>query len=174
MSELKINNLEELKYWLEQNYAQKESVWLVFPKKSAGANFAWSEIVDVLLCYGWIDSLPRKVDENHTSIRIGSRNPKSNWSKVNKDKITVLQAKNLIHPNGHKSIQTAKENGAWDALNEVDSLILPKDFEQYLFENSLVDGWNAKSKTFKRGFLEQLLNSKRPETRLKKMQTLKF
>jgi uncharacterized protein YdeI (YjbR/CyaY-like superfamily) len=52
MQELKIEQLEELKNWLEKNYDTKESVWLIFPKKSTGANFAWSEIVDVLLCYG--------------------------------------------------------------------------------------------------------------------------
>jgi uncharacterized protein YdeI (YjbR/CyaY-like superfamily) len=174
MPELKIENLEDLRDWLEQNYAQKESIWLVFPKKSAGANFAWSEIVDVLICYGWIDSLPRKVDESHTSIRISPRNPKSNWSKINKAKIEALAEAKLIHPNGHKLIDIAKENGAWTALDEVENLVLPKDFENYLVENNLLDSWNLKSRAFKIGFLEQLLNSKKAETRLKKIQTLKF
>lgn len=172
MTELRIEQLVELKNWLETNFASKDSVWLIFPKKSAGANFAWSDIVDVLLCYGWIDSLPRKVDEKYTSIRISPRNPKSNWSKINKEKVAVLQSKKLIHPNGFKVIELAKQNGTWLALDEVENLNLPQDFEEFLTKNNLLDAWDLKGRTFKRGFLEQLLNTKKPETRLKKMQSL--
>jgi len=122
-----------------------------------------------LLCYGWIDSLPRKVNENYTSIRISPRNLKSNWSKINKDKIYILEAKKLIHPNGLKLIEIAKQNGAWSALNEVENLVLPKDLEEYLVQNNLIKSWNIKPNSFKRGFLEQLLNSKSQETRRKKL-----
>jgi len=174
MLELKIDKLEDLKNWLEKNYGSKDSVWLVFPKKSAGSLFAWTEIVDVLLCYGWIDSLPRKVDEKYTSIRISPRSPKSNWSKINKDKVALLQSKNLIHPNGFKVIEIAKQNGTWSALDEVENLFLPKDFEEYLSQNNLLEIWNSKARSFKRGFLEQLLNTKKPESRIKKILTLKL
>jgi uncharacterized protein YdeI (YjbR/CyaY-like superfamily) len=172
MPELKINKLEELKSWLEVNYATKDSVWLIFPKKTAGVDFAWSEIVDVLLCYGWIDSLPRKIDDDYTSIRISPRSPKSNWSKVNKDKIAILESQNLIHDNGQKMIELAKQTGTWNALEDVDNLVLPTDMEQYLVANVLLQKWNAKGRTYKRGFLETLLNTKKPETRLKKLESL--
>jgi uncharacterized protein YdeI (YjbR/CyaY-like superfamily) len=170
----KIENLEELKNWLEENYNSKDSIWLVFPKKTSGANFAWSEIVDVLLCYGWIDSVARKVDENYTSIRISPRNQKSFWSKINKDKVAILEAKKLIHPNGLKTIEIAKQTGTWTALDDVENLVLPKDLEEYLTQNNLLEAWNMKPKSFKRGFLEQLLNTKKAESRLKKMQSLKI
>jgi uncharacterized protein YdeI (YjbR/CyaY-like superfamily) len=169
MTELKIEELEDLKNWLKIHFASKDSIWLIFPKKSAGANFAWSEIVDILLCYGWIDSLPRKVDDKYTSIRISPRNPKSKWSKINKDKIAILELKKLIHPNGFKVIERAKQNGTWSALDDVENLILPKDFEDYLRTKNLLDTWHLKGRTFKRGFLEQLLDSKREVTRMKKM-----
>jgi uncharacterized protein YdeI (YjbR/CyaY-like superfamily) len=174
MPELKIEKLDELKNWLGKNYDSKDSVWLIFPKKTAGANFAWTNIVDVLLCYGWIDSLPRKVDEKYTSIRISPRNPKSNWSKINKEKVAVLESKKLIHPNGLKVIELAKHNGTWSALDEVENLILPKDFENYLTQNKLLDDWNNKGKTFKKFFLQELLNTKRGETRMKKISLLKL
>jgi uncharacterized protein YdeI (YjbR/CyaY-like superfamily) len=97
---LKIHSIQELENWLELNCTTSKSIWLIFPKKSAGANFSMTEIIDVLLCFGWIDSLPRKVDENYTSVRISPRNPKSYWSKVNKDKVIKLLAENKIKPNG--------------------------------------------------------------------------
>jgi uncharacterized protein YdeI (YjbR/CyaY-like superfamily) len=169
MPELKITSLQELRDWLENNYNTKESLWLVFPKKINKSDFAWAEIVDVLLCYGWIDSVGRKVDNQYTSLRITPRNPKSNWSRVNKNKVAKLTALGLIHPNGQKMIDLAKQSGTWTALDDVEDLILPPDLLQYLEKNSLVESWNAKNKSFKRGFLEQLLNSKKSETRVKKM-----
>lgn len=172
MLELKIEKLEELKNWLEKNYASKDSIWLIFPKKTAGANFAWSNIVDVLLSYGWIDSVRRKVDEKYTSIRISPRNPKSNWSKINKDKVAILEAENLIHPNGLKLIEIAKQTGTWTALEDLEKLVLPKDLEEYLSQNNLLEAWNLKPKSFKREFLEQLLNTKKQENRIKKTKNL--
>ena len=172
MFELKIQKLEELKDWLEKNYSKAGSIWLIFPKKSAGADFAWSQVVDILLCYGWIDSVGRKVDDHHTSLRISPRNPKSSWSKINKDKVKILDAKGLIHPNGYKMIEIAKQTGTWTALDDVENIILPSDFLEYLNQNGLLNLWECKTKSFKRGFLEQLLNTKKPETRLKKMYNL--
>jgi uncharacterized protein YdeI (YjbR/CyaY-like superfamily) len=172
MSEFKINDLSELQSWLDLNCETAGSTWLIFPKKVAGASFAWPEIVDVLLCYGWIDSLPRKIDESYTSIRISPRNPKSKWSRVNKDKVAKLEELGLIQPNGIKVIETAKENGAWFALDELDNLNLPKDLREYLTTKNLLIRWDEKSISFKRGFLEMLLNLKKPESRLKKITSL--
>jgi uncharacterized protein YdeI (YjbR/CyaY-like superfamily) len=172
MSELKINSLGELRTWLEVNCTTGQTTWLIFPKKTSGVDFAWSEIVDVLLCYGWIDSVGRKVDDKYTSLRISPRNPKSNWSKVNKNKIARLESLGLIHINGQKMVELAKQTGTWSALNDVENLILPKDLDEYLDAHNLYEKWDTKGRSFKRGFLETLLNSKRLETRLKKMEEL--
>jgi uncharacterized protein YdeI (YjbR/CyaY-like superfamily) len=174
MSELKIRSLSELRSWLESSCTTGQTMWLIFPKKTAGVDFAWSEIVDVLLCYGWIDSVGRKVDDQYTSLRISPRNPKSNWSKVNKDKIARLESLGLMKPNGQKMVELAKLTGTWSALDDVENLVLPIDLEEYLTYNNLLEKWNAKSKSFKRGFLETLLNSIRPETRRKKMEGLEL
>jgi uncharacterized protein YdeI (YjbR/CyaY-like superfamily) len=172
MPQLKIHSLSELRSWLETNYTTGQTTWLIFPKKTSGADFAWSEIVDILLCYCWIDSLPRKVDDVFTSIRISPRNSKSNWSKINKDKIANLEKLGLMNINGQKMVELAKQTGTWTALDDVDNLVLPKDLEEYLVAHNLLEKWNTKTKSFKRGFLETLLNSKRPATRVKKMEGL--
>jgi uncharacterized protein YdeI (YjbR/CyaY-like superfamily) len=174
MPELKINSLEELRTWLELNCLTAGTTWLIFPKKTAGIDFAWSQIVDALLCYGWIDSVTRKVDDKYTSIRISPRNPKSNWSKVNKIKITKLDSLGLMRSNGQKMVELAKQTGTWNALDDVENLILPKDLEEYLKTNNLLEKWNGKNRTFKRGFLEALLNTKRLETRSRKIEGVKL
>jgi uncharacterized protein YdeI (YjbR/CyaY-like superfamily) len=166
MEHIKFTTQQELVLWLEHNYDQKESLWLVYPKKSSRiGDFDYSSIVDILLCYGWVDSLPRKVDDIFTGLRISPRNSKSNWSKVNKNKIARLEKSQRIHPNGYKLIAIAKENGCWDALNDVENLIIPKDMQVELSKQKLMEKWGEKSRSFKRGRLETLLNCKKQETR---------
>jgi uncharacterized protein YdeI (YjbR/CyaY-like superfamily) len=165
---------QDLWDWLSKNHSQKTSVWLIYFKKSSGVgDLNYDKIVDTLLCWGWIDSLPRKVDENRSSIRISPRNPKSNWSKVNKDKVARLIEQNQIQPAGLTSIKTAQENGCWTALDDVENLICPLDMLEFMEQNDLVDKWEKQGRSYMRGFLEFLLNSKRAETRQKKFSELK-
>lgn len=171
---ISIDRLQDLNRWLDQNWHQKTSVWLVFYKKSSNkADFTYSDIVDVLLCYGWIDSLPNKVDSERTKLRISPRNPKSYWSRVNKEKISKLIEQNKMHPNGLRIIEIAQANGAWNALDEVENLTLPPDLESFLQQNQYLETWHALSRSFKRGFLEQLLNCKKAETRARKIASLR-
>lgn len=171
--EVFLPNKADLINWLEKNYIQKESVWLNYYKPSLKkGDLDWKTIVDILLRYGWIDSQPRKIEDGKTSIRISPRNPKSNWSRINKEKISNLIENNLMHPQGLAMVELAKKNGTWDALNEVESLILPTDLENALKEANLIDAWNNKSKSWKRGQLEILLNAKRQETRSKRISSI--
>jgi uncharacterized protein YdeI (YjbR/CyaY-like superfamily)/N-acetylglutamate synthase-like GNAT family acetyltransferase len=171
LEKLFIESLDDLRSWLDMNWSNKESIWLVYYKKSTGkADYTISDIIDVLLCYGWVDSLPKKYNEEKTQLRISPRNPKSNWSRVNKNKIKILTEKGLMHENGLKLIQIAKENGCWNALDEVEGLILPKDFKQELKSKDLLKNWEDLSRSVKRGFLESLLSAKKTETREKRIQ----
>ena len=97
--------------WLEKNHQLKQSVWLVFYKKSTKiASISWSEAVDEALCFGWIDSTKKIIDEERYIQYFSKRKPNSIWSKVNKDKVQYLTLKNLIREAGYKSIETAKKN----------------------------------------------------------------
>ncbi len=169
MPTLTITTIQQLRDWLETHHNDKEGVWLVFPKKTTKTDFSWGEIVDELLCYGWIDSVGKKVDETWTSLKITPRSPKSYWSRINKDKIAKLTEARLMHPNGSRLVEIAKQTGTWTALDDVENLVLPADLEVFLKDHNLLEKWHTKGRSFKRGFLEQLLNSKRLETRQKKM-----
>jgi uncharacterized protein YdeI (YjbR/CyaY-like superfamily) len=157
--------------WLVENHTQKDSIWLVMPKKGSGiAGVALSDAVDEALCFGWIDSLPRKLDENFSMLLVSPRKAKSNWSAVNKAKIERLEAAGLIAPPGQKMIDLAKANGTWDALNTVEALDTPNDLVSALadFENAATN-WQAFPRSAKRGILEWILNAKAPETRAKRV-----
>jgi uncharacterized protein YdeI (YjbR/CyaY-like superfamily) len=108
-----VETVGQLRSWLKVNYAQKESVWLVKWKKGFGQTYiSYDEIVDELLCFGWVDSLPRKLDDKKTMLRISPRNPKSNWSKVNKGKVDRLVKDGKMEVPGLNIVEKAKNNGA--------------------------------------------------------------
>lgn len=157
--------------WLEKKHQVKDSVWLIFYKKSSPKyNISWSEAVDQALCYGWIDSVKRKLDEERFEQYFTKRKPKSTWSKVNKDKIENLKRAGLMKEAGLKIIEIAKENGSWNILDSVDNLIVPDDLEEVFNANPKArEYFLALSNSNKRGVLYRLISAKRRETREKRI-----
>src|SRR5690554_6042952 len=120
----------EWRQWLEENHQSKQSVWLIYyTKKSTIPSLSWSEAVDEALCFGWIDSTRKKIDDFSFMQFFSKRKPKSNWSKINKEKVANLIEQGLMTEAGLVSIETAKQNGYWTILDEVEELIIPKDLE---------------------------------------------
>jgi uncharacterized protein YdeI (YjbR/CyaY-like superfamily) len=168
MNEIFCKNKKDLWTWLEKNHAQKESVWLLYYKPSLKlGDLDKQTIVDYCLCFGWVDSVVGKVDAEKTKIRISPRNPKSKWSKVNKNNIKRLLKEKKLQTAGKAVVALAKKNGAWDALNEVEKLILPRDLKLSISKKKLEAEWEKLSRSDKRMYLETLLNSKKEETRQK-------
>lgn len=159
--------------WLELNHNKVQSVWLIIYKKNSNTpSVTYNEAVDEALCFGWIDSLPNKKDDNSYYQFFSIRNPKSNWSKVNKLKVETLVASGRMTKAGMNAINLAKLNGTWDALNEVETLTLPADMAQLLNNNPTAKiHWESFPKSVKRGILEWILNAKQPETRNKRIAT---
>jgi uncharacterized protein YdeI (YjbR/CyaY-like superfamily) len=171
---LTIETLQDLEAWLEANHRQKESLWLVTFKKGSGRGYVpYDEVVDLCLCYGWVDSQIRKVDELRSKLRISPRNPKSNWSRVNKEKVARLQTQGRMQPAGQAMIDLAKARGTWDFLNDVEEGIIPQDLLAALnkapqaltyFENF--------PRSSRRGILEWLKTAKTEATRRKRIEDI--
>lgn len=164
-------NNKEWRKWLEKNHEKLDSVWVVMYKKaSEKPTISWSEAVDEALCFGWIDSIKKKLDEESSIQFFSKRKPKSTWSKINKDKVERLTEAGLMKKAGDKAIATAKENGSWNLLDEVDALTIPKDLEK-LFKAHKGSGvyFDTLSKSVKKMILYWIISAKRPETRLKRI-----
>lgn len=158
--------------WLEKNHQTEKSIWLIIYKKESGKpSVYYSEAVDEAICFGWIDSKPNKRDEESYYQFFAKRNPKSNWSKVNKGKMEKLLKSGLISRAGLESIEIAKQNGTWTALDEVEELIVPADLKNE-FENNKVafDNWEKFPRSSKRNILEWIMNAKQPKTREKRIE----
>jgi uncharacterized protein YdeI (YjbR/CyaY-like superfamily) len=157
--------------WLEENHQKEKGLWLIiYKKKSQVPSVFYDEAVDEALCFGWIDSKPNKRDAESYFQYFSQRSPKSNWSKVNKDKIARLETEGKIHTSGYEMIRIAKEDGTWDALNDVENLIIPPDLATELqkYEHAKSNFENF-PRSVKRGILEWIFNAKRPATREKRI-----
>jgi uncharacterized protein YdeI (YjbR/CyaY-like superfamily) len=161
----------ELRKWLEKNHAQSTPIFLIiYRKDSEVKSMYWNEVVDEVICFGWIDG--KRVKRNHESFYqyISPRKPKSHWSKINRENVARLMQDGKITPAGLAMIELAQQTGTWTALDKVDSLELPDDFIAALKKNKKAsDFFNAFPKSAKRLILHWILNAKRPETRQKRI-----
>lgn len=157
--------------WLAENHVKEQSTWLQLYKKDADTpSVSYSEAVDEALCFGWIDSTVRKHDAQSRVQFFSKRNPKSNWSALNKRKVAYLIEQDLMTEAGLKMVEIAKEKGTWTALNDVENLVIPPDLQTAITENpTALEYFTAFSRSAKRGILEWLFNAKRPETRQKRI-----
>ena len=162
--------------WLAENHQTELSVWLILYKKdSAAHSFSHQSAVDEALCYGWIDSLTLRRDEESRYQLFSRRKPKSNWSAINKDKALKMIEKGLMAEAGLQSIQVAKDNGMWDALNDVEKLIVPEDLGEKLFADKIAsENWNNFPRSSKKAILKWIAEAKKAETReIRILETIK-
>jgi uncharacterized protein YdeI (YjbR/CyaY-like superfamily) len=93
---VQVESRAELRAWLQVNHTRTESIWLVMFKKQVNdKHIPWSDVVEEALCFGWIDSLPRKLDADSTMLLLSPRRPGSPWSRLNKQRVEKLLAGNL-------------------------------------------------------------------------------
>lgn len=157
--------------WLEKNHQSTQAVWLVYFKSSTNvASVSWSEAVDEALCFGWIDSTKKTIDKERYMQYFSRRKPNSTWSKINKEKVAKLIQNNLMTKAGSDSIETAKQNGTWSLMDDVEKLMIPEDLRMTLNKNkSAMTFFQSQSKSIKKAMLYWVVIAKRSETRKKRI-----
>ena len=160
--------------WLEKNHQSKQSVWLIYYKVSTKyPSLSWSEAVDEALCFGWIDSTKKTIDDKRYMQYFSKRKSTSTWSKINKDKVTLLIQNNLMTKAGFDSIKIAKQNGTWSLLDDVEKLIIPNDLRIALDKNEgSMDFFQSQSKSIKKQLLYWVIIAKRAVTREKRIEEI--
>lgn len=157
--------------WLEENHQSKKTIWLICYKKKANKDtIVWSDAVDEALCFGWIDSTVRPIDDEKFMRSFMKRKPKGTWSKINKEKIKVLIESGKMQAAGLECIEKAKQNGSWEILDEVEELIIPKDLEKaFKAKPGSKASFLSLSKSVRKAMLHRIALAKRPETKQKRI-----
>jgi len=163
---------EQWRDWLAGNYDKSDGVWFVYFKKHTGKPLVtYDEAVEEALCFGWIDSVARKFDEERSKLLFTPRKRKSVWSKPNKLRVEKLIKEGLMTEIGLAKIEAAKKDGSWNALDASDNLEIPTDLTKAFKENKIAaKNFEAFSQSVKKGILYWIISAKRDETRQKRIE----
>jgi uncharacterized protein YdeI (YjbR/CyaY-like superfamily) len=161
----------EWRSWLANNYDNSNGVYLIFYKvETKIPSMRWEEAVKVALCYGWIDSTVKSLGEGKRRQYFCPRKAKSVWSALNKKYIKELISKNHMHESGLKKIKTAKQDGSWTALDDVENLVVPNDLQEAFNNNKKAfTNYEGFAPSYRKSYLYWLNQAKRAETRAKRI-----
>ena len=157
--------------WLTEHHAKRDGVWLIYYRASTGKRrLTWEDAVREALCFGWIDSKVKPIDDERYKQIFTPRKPRSVWSKINKEHVAELVEAGLMTDAGLRAVDIAKKNGAWSLLEPVDALIVPDDLDGALRGSPRArEAYDALSDSDKRGVLYSLYSAKREATRARRL-----
>ena len=164
----------EWRDWLHENYNEYKGIYLIFYKvENKEASMRWEEAVKVALCYGWIDSTVKSLGNGKRRQYFTPRKTKSVWSALNKRYIKELTASNLIHQSGKVSIEIAKENNSWTALDDVENEVIPTELQEAFNKNKTAfTNYKNFATSYRKGYLYWLNSAKREITRQKRTEEI--
>ncbi|MEM9835949.1 MAG: YdeI/OmpD-associated family protein [Bacteroidota bacterium] len=167
---VEVHSQAELREWLMAHHTQTESVWLVTFKKVCPDKYvSTGQVLDELLCFGWIDGIRRKLDDERTMQLIGPRRAQ-HWSKTYKDRAARLEREDKMMPAGRASIEASKANGLWTFLDDVDALIRPEDLVEAFAKNQSAKAFfDQLGPASQRFALRWIKLAKTPATRAKRI-----
>jgi uncharacterized protein YdeI (YjbR/CyaY-like superfamily) len=164
----------EWRSWLAANHETSRGVLVAQWRAHTGRQqVTYDDLVEEALCFGWIDSTYRVVDDERSSIQMTPRRPDGPWARSNKDRVERLVAAGLMAEAGQRIIDTAKANGAWTVLDDVDALVVPDDLAAALaVRPGARERWDAFPPSVRKQALYSLKTAKRAETRQRRVDTI--
>ena len=162
----------EWEEWLEANHAASPGVRLKIAKKNTGIqSVRYPEVLESALCFVWIDGQREALDENHFLQRFTPRQPRSKWSKINREKAEGLVAAGRMRPAGLAEVERAKADGRWEMAYESQSRIaVPDDLERELATRPQAKEFFFQLSSQNRyAILYRLQDAKKPETRARRL-----
>ena len=167
-----VERREEWRSWLAEHHASADGAWLVSWKRATGRPaIDYDAAVEEALCFGWIDSLARTLDEERSMLLFTPRKRGSGWSRSNKERVGRLEAAGLIEPAGAAVIGAARADGSWTALDDVENLVVPDDLAAaFAVRPGAAEHWESFPRSVKRAILVWIHDAKRAETRARRVE----
>lgn len=166
---------KEYEIWLDANHESADGIWMKIYKKNSGIpTISYAQAVETSLCYGWIDSQLKSLDEKAYIQKFTPRRSKSIWSKINREHIARLIKEGRMKPAGLKQVEEAQKDGRWaDAYDSPSTTTIPEDFLRELKKNKIAhDFFLTLTKSNVYAITWRLQTAKKPETRLRRMHTI--
>lgn len=169
---LRFASAAEWEHWLEENGAASAGVWIAIAKKGSGIDSVrYPEVLEVALCFGWIDGRRERLDERHFLQRFTPRRPRSRWSRINRDTAERLIADGRMRTAGVAEVERARADGRWEtAYDGQRTIAVPEDLARELDARPAARArFAALSSQNRYAILYRLQDAKRPETRARRL-----
>jgi uncharacterized protein YdeI (YjbR/CyaY-like superfamily) len=162
----------EWRQWLVDHHATSTGVWLVSWKRATGRPAVpYDEAVEEALCFGWVDSKAGTLDAERSLLWFCPRRRGSGWSRSNKERIARLEAQGLMAPAGRALVESAKADGTWTLLDDVENLVVPDDLAAaFEARPGSRARWDAFPRSVRRANLEWIALAKRAPTRTRRVE----
>jgi len=174
MTAIYFKSAADLRRWLEANHATAPELLLGFYKKASGkGGTTYQEAVDELLCFGWIDGVKRRVDDERYTHRITPRRPGSSWSNVNVGHVQRLITAGKMHPPGlaafHAHLQSGKRAYTFRDRPQVFPAAIARVFRA---NRAAWKFWSAQPPGYQRSLIHWVTSARQPATRGRRLQRL--
>lgn len=160
--------------WLIENHDKEpRGIWLVFHKKGSGKpSLDYEEAVEEALCFGWIDSVVRRLDDETYCRKFTPRRDASQWSPTNRKRADKVIEEGRMTQFGRAKIDAAKRLGRWETEpRPAKNLEVPRDWSEALAPNGKAAEFFAElTPTHQQRFIGWIVAAKRPETRAKRIE----
>ncbi len=173
MKQLYFPNRSQWRKWLTKNHDKEEKgIWLVFYKKGANKpTLEYEQAVEEAICFGWIDSIIKKIDEAKYVRKFTPRKADSLWSQLNKRRADKMIKQKLMTKVGLTKIKVAKETGLWDKDPRAKiSFDIPGEFAAALAKNKKAkENFDKLALTYRRHYIGWIVTAKRDETKKRRI-----
>ncbi len=173
MEQVELITRDEWRAWLKDNHASKSEIWLVYNKKGTGKpSISYGASVEEALCFGWIDSIIKKLDETRYVRKFTPRSENSNWSALNIKRAEKMIKAGLMTQHGKRLIEAAKANGKWDKpiQKPILNFKLHEDFKKALQQNKAAkETFDNLAPTYQKQYIGWIQVAKQETTRQKRI-----
>lgn len=169
---LHVVNRREWRAWLAGNHSSEKEVWLVFYKKNTGRlRIPYEDAVEEALCFGWIDSIVKRIDDGKYVRKFTPRRQKSLWSEANRRRALKMTREGRMTDAGMAKVREAKENGTWrSATPRREVAPMPREFKNALEANKKArDNFARLATSYKKQYIGWIMSAKRGDTRKRRI-----
>jgi uncharacterized protein YdeI (YjbR/CyaY-like superfamily) len=171
-AQIEFTSRNQLRQWLLAHHLQSAGIWAVTFKKGTGEGYvSRDDILNEVLCFGWIDGARKKLDDMRTMQRLSPRKTHS-WARTYQVRAQSLIDESLMHKSGLQAITTAKELGLWNELDHVDDLAIPDDLTCAFARHEMSQKvFEALAPSYQRNVLRWIAKAKTTMTRQDRIDT---
>jgi uncharacterized protein YdeI (YjbR/CyaY-like superfamily) len=170
--QLYVPNRTSWRAWLSKNHASRKEVWLIYYKKHTGKpSVPYNDTVEEALCFGWIDGIIKRVDDERCARKFMPRKSRSRWSESNKKRAEKMIREGKMAEAGMVKIEDARKNGEWFKSHQrPKEFVVPDFMEEALRKNrKAYENFNNLAMSYRKMYVGWISSAKRAETRMKRL-----